>query len=425
MSKKKKKNNVVLMMFLRILLVVVIFAILGLFFIIFMAIFNKVSGKPSLDEEIASTIAATEEPTTEEEINLDDYVIASNGDAAEVVEIPGWLQGKTLYDPQMTDETIHLPSADLSVFNQVIEDEVGNDASTDEEDESGGSAWDAVSLTLDSVEGSINYSTPGDAVKTQQLTSTYMILVDLDNNTIVAERDCDKVVSPASMTKILTILTARDFIEEENLDDTFTITTEITDYVRKNDCSAVGFLPEDEVTVRDLLYGTILPSGADAAIGLAEYCCGDVDTFVECMNQKCIDLGLEDTAHFTNVVGVYNPDLHCTMKDMSVILATAVQDDLLLDVLSARQYTTSTTYEELDLPDGITVSNWFLRKIEDKEMDGDVIAAKTGFVNEAGCCAASYYEADDGKRYICVTGNAFSSWRAIYDHVSVYRSFTP
>ena len=424
MSKKKNKNNVVLVMFLRILLVVVIFAIIVLFFIIAMAVFNKVTGKPSLDEQVASTKATTEEITTEEDIDLEDYVIASNGDAAEEVVIPGWLQGKTLYDPQMTDDTIHLPSADMSVFNQVIEDEEGNDASSDE-DASGGSAWDAVSLQLSSVDGSINYSSPGDAVKTEQLTSTYMILVDLDENTIVAERDCDKVVSPASMTKILTVLTARDFIEPENLDDTFEITTEITDYVRKNDCSAVGFLPGDQVTVRDLLYGTVLPSGGDAAIGLAEYCCGDVDTFVECMNQKVADLGLSDTAHFTNVVGIYNPDLHCTMKDMSVILATAIQDDLLLDVLSARQYTTSTTYEELDLPDGITVSNWFLRKIEDKEMNGDVIAAKTGFVNEAGCCAASYYEADNGKRYICVTGNSYSSWRTIYDHVSVYRSLTP
>ena len=72
----------------------------------------------------------------------------------------------------------------------------------------------------------------------------------------------------------------------------------------------------------------------------------------------------------------------------------------------------------------IEVSNWFLRKIEDKEMDGNVVAAKTGFVNESGCCAASYYEADNGKRYICVTGNSFSSWRTIYDHLSVYRSLT-
>ena len=59
-----------------------------------------------------------------------------------------------------------------------------------------------------------------------------------------------------------------------------------------------------------------------------------------------------------------------------------------------------------------------------KEFDGNVIAAKTGYVSEAGCCAASYYEADNGKRYICVTANSFSSWRAIYDHVAIYRSLT-
>jgi D-alanyl-D-alanine carboxypeptidase len=195
-----------------------------------------------------------------------------------------------------------------------------------------------------------------------------------------------------------------------------------------------------------MLYGTILPSGADAALGLAEYCCGSQEAFVEEMNKKVEELGLSETAHFTNVVGVYNEDLHCTMKDMAVILSMAIQDDLLLDVLSKRKYNTDikygvdengdpieatlndagemVPYEGPSFPDGIEVSNWFLRRIEDKEMDGDVIAAKTGFVNEAGCCACSYYEADNGKRYICVTGNSFSSWRTIYDHVSIYRSLT-
>ena len=159
---------------------------------------------------------------------------------------------------------------------------------------------------------------------------------------------------------------------------------------------------------------------------------------MDAMNNKVAELGISETAHFTNVVGMYDEDLHCTMKDMAVILAMAVQDDLLRDVLSLRTYSTDAVFiysdtteagtKPEDVPEEdkqpITVSNWFLRKIEDKDMDGNVIAAKTGFVNEAGCCAASYYEADTGKRYICVTGNAFSSWRAIYDHVGVYRSLT-
>ena len=334
------------------------------------------------------------------------------------------MAGLTIYDPQATMNTIHLQKADLSVFTQQIEDSSGNDTSSAEEGAAVG-AWDLVTLKLPSVDGSINYSTPGDPTKTQQMTSTYMILVDLDTNEIVAERDCEKVVSPASMTKILTVMTARDFIDETTMNDTFVITEDITEYVRKNDCSAVGFLPGDEVTVTDLLYGTILPSGADAAKGLARFCCGSEEAFVDAMNKKVEELGLSETAHFTNVVGMYDSDLHCTMKDMSVILGVAVQDDILRDVLSARTYTTTTTYEDLDMPDGITVSNWFLRKIEDKDMNGTVVAAKTGFVNEAGCCAASYYEADNGKRYVCVTGNSFSSWRTIYDHLAIYRSLVP
>ncbi len=405
---------------LKVLMVIVVIALICLFGVIFYNIFHK---KDKTDDEPVIPPSNVTTATDATPLIPDTTEIVPNGDAAEIPE-ESWMTGKTIYNPQITDKTIHLPVADLSLFDQEIQNEDGSDTSSNEEGEAAG-PWEQVSLMLDSVEGSINYTSPGVPSKTQQLTSTYMVLVDLDTDEIVAERECDKVVAPASMTKILTVLTARDFITEENMDDTFVITREITDYVDKNDCSAVGFLPDDVVTVRDLLYGTILCSGADAALGLAEYCCGTQEAFVEQMNLKVSQLGLSETAHFTNVVGIYNDDLHCTMKDMAVILGMAVQDDLLRDVLSKRKYTTSTKYEDLGFPDGIEISNWFLRRIEDKEMNGNVIAAKTGFVNESGCCAASYYEANSGKRYICVTGNAFSSWRAIYDHVAVYRSLIP
>ncbi len=426
-----------LMIFLRVAVVLVIVALVAVLVAIYIGIMGK-------HEQAVQ--ATTEAPTVAEEVTTEapaaatasdtDMAVVPNGDAA-VIDEDSWMAGKTIYHPVSTNNTIHLPHADMQAFQDVIANSEGNDTSSSD-DGSGGSAWDTVQITLGNVNGSINNSTPGDALKTQTLVSTYMILVDLDTDTIVAERNCEAVVSPASMTKILTVLTARDFIDESNLDDTFIISTDITEYVRKNDCSAVGFTPESEVTVRDMLYGTILPSGADAAMGLAEYCCGDQETFVAAMNQKVAELGLSQTAHFTNVVGMYDPDLHCTMKDMAVILGMAVQDDLLRDVLSLRTYTTDATFiypetteegtSEEDVPEEdkmpITVSNWFLRKIEDKGFDGQVVAAKTGFVNESGCCAASYYEADNGKRYICVTGNSFSSWRAIYDHCSVYRSLT-
>lgn len=418
-NKKNTRNG--LIGFLVFLLVLVIIAILGIAGILFIRLTK--TGEKSESEETVE-VSELEQSTDGFDIaSINDMSVKPNGDA-EKEAVTCWFKDKQIYSPQMTDSTISLQKADLSVFQKALETTEGEEAPPAEDGESQG-PWEEVTLSLNSVDGSMNFSSPGDPVKTNQMTSTYMILVNLDTDTIVAERDCDKVVSPASMTKILTVLTAREYLDESSLDDKFTITAEITDYVKKNDCSAVGFRPGDEVTVRDLLYGTILCSGADAALGLAEYCAGTEEAFVDRMNQELVNMGLSETAHFTNVVGVYNEDLHCTMKDMAVILGVAVQDDLLLDVLSLRTYTTSIKYEELDLPDGIEISNWFLRRIEDKPMPGECKAAKTGFVDEAGCCAASYFLGNNGNRYICVTGNAFSSWRAIYDHVSVYRSYIP
>ena len=249
--------------------------------------------------------------------------------------------------------------------------------------------------------------------------SSYALLVDLDDNTIVSQKSAYDRINPASMTKILTVLVAAKHVTD--LDDTFTITKEITDFSYSHDCSAVGFLDEETVTVRDLLYGTILPSGGDAAAGLACYVAGSMDSFVNMMNEKLAELGLSDTAHFTNCVGLYDENHYCSIYDMAMILKAAVENDLAREVLTAHTYTTSATEQH---PEGITISNWFLRRIEDKDTKGTVVCAKTGFVAQSGNCAASYEETDSGKHYICVTANAHSSWRCIYDHVAVYQEYT-
>ena len=73
------------------------------------------------------------------------------------------------------------------------------------------------------------------------------------------------------MTKVLTVLVAAEHITEAELDDTFTMTIDITDYCYVNGCSVVGLMVDETVPVRELFYGTILSSGADAALGLATY----------------------------------------------------------------------------------------------------------------------------------------------------------
>ena len=194
------------------------------------------------------------------------------------------------------------------------------------------------------------------------------------------------------MTKVLTVLVAAEHVTDWS--DTFEITPEITNYSYVHDCSAVGFSNNEVVTVEDLFYGTVLCSGGDAALGLATYVAGSQEAFVDMMNEKLKELGLSDTAHFTNCVG--------------------------REVLSTKKYTTSSTPEH---PEGIRISNWFLRRIEDKDTGGEVICGKTGFVAQSGSCAVSYGMDESGKEYICATVNAHSGWRCIYDHVELYKRF--
>lgn len=259
-------------------------------------------------------------------------------------------------------------------------------------------------------------------IYSEEVISTHAVLIDESTDTILASKGARDRISPASMTKVLTVLVAAENISEEQLDDTFTMTLEITDYSYVNDCSNVGFLDGELVKVRDLFYGTILPSGGDAAVGLATYVAGSHEAFVKLMNEKLEELGLADTAHFTNCVGLYDENHYCTVYDMAVIMKAALQNDLCKTVLAEKCYTTAPTTEH---PEGITISNWFLRRIEDKDTGGEVLGAKTGFVAQSGSCAVSYSVSDAGIPYICVTAGSSSSWRCIYDHVEIYNRYVP
>ncbi len=251
--------------------------------------------------------------------------------------------------------------------------------------------------------------------------SSHAVLVDPDQQTILACKAETKRIVPASMTKVLTLLTAVEHLDESDLDKKFKMTVEITDFSYKNECSAAGFAIGEKITVRDLLYGTILPSGADAAMGLAEYVAGSQEAFVEMMNDKLSELGLSDTAHFTNCIGIYDEDHYCTVLDMAAIMNAAIDNELCKEVLSARTYTTSKTKKH---PEGLLLSNWFLRRIEDKDTGGAVVGAKTGYVGEAGNCAVSFGIDEKERNYICVTADAPGSWKCIYDQVKIYKRFS-
>lgn len=251
-----------------------------------------------------------------------------------------------------------------------------------------------------------------------EVQSTNGIFIDLVTRNILFDREGHTKINPASMTKVLTVLVAAEHVTDWS--DTFEITPEITNYSYVHGCSAVGFSNNEVVTVEDLFYGTVLSSGGDAALGLATYVAGSQEAFVDMMNEKLKELELADTAHFTNCIGLYDENHYCTVYDIAMILEATIENPQCREVLSTKNYITSSTPEH---PEGIEISNWFLRRIEDKDTGGEVICGKTGFVAQSGSCAVSYGMDVTGNEYICATVNAHSPWRCIYDHVELYKRF--
>lgn len=268
---------------------------------------------------------------------------------------------------------------------------------------------------------SFEASADGDTEKfSKSVASKYGVVIDVDNEKIVAQKGSKKQIYPASMTKVMTVLVAAEHISKEQLSDKVKITLDITDYCYSHDCSAVGFSKNENVTVEDLFYGTILPSGADAGVALATYVAGSHDAFVDMMNEKAVELGIGETTHFTNCVGIYDDNHYSTVYDMAKIMKAASENELCMKVLNARTYTTSKTKKH---PKGILISNWFLRRIEDKNINGEILYAKTGFVNQSGNCAVSMAQDGEGHSYICVTAGSTSSWKCIYDQVELYHTY--
>lgn len=248
--------------------------------------------------------------------------------------------------------------------------------------------------------------------------SEYAILVDLDNGEVIAQKNADVPINPASMTKILTLLVAAEQIADTS--GTYTMNFEITDYCYVNECSVVGYEVGEVIPVDELFYGCILNSGADACLALADVAAGSHENFVVLMNEKLKELGISDTARFTNCVGLYDQDHTCTVGDMATILKAALENEKARQVLSTKIFTTapSNKHAAQDL------SNWFIRRIEEQDTGAvDVLYAKTGYVSQSGFCAASGGVTEDGRTYLCVTGKSTSTWQSIYDHAELYQTY--
>lgn len=253
----------------------------------------------------------------------------------------------------------------------------------------------------------------GDDIK-----SSSAVFIDIAENRICASRASDVRCYPASTTKIMTLLVAVENIND--FDDTFKMTYTITDPLYEQEATVAGFISGEIVTMTDLLYGTILPSGGDAAVALATKISGGEAEFAELMNKKASELGLKNT-HFTNCTGLYNKEHYTTAEDLAVILRQAMQNELCKKVLMAQTYLSSSTPQH---PEGIDMLSTLFKYMYGTESgNATILGGKTGYTGESGYCIASFGISESSKEYVCVAFNADSRWPAVYDQINLYKAY--
>lgn len=253
----------------------------------------------------------------------------------------------------------------------------------------------------------------------KKLTAANGILVDVDNNTVLAGKNYDKKIYPASLTKIMTLLVAAENIE--NLNKTYTFTYDDVHELIESNASRAGFEEGEKVTAQDLMYASILVSGGDGTVGIAKMVAGSEKAFVELMNKKAEQIGLKNT-HFTNTSGLHNKNHYSTAEDVAVMLKVAMENETCKKILTAKTYTSSKTKQNKN---GIKMTSIVFNRIKDYYVDngGKITGGKTGFISESKYSLATTYEFN-GRNYICVTSKSTDEWKAVEDNILFYEKYT-
>ncbi len=253
---------------------------------------------------------------------------------------------------------------------------------------------------------------PEISVDLESLDSPYAALLDVSSGKVIGSKRGDEVIYPASMTKVLTVLTAIEHIK--NLDAKTTMSYDYYDELYAQDASRAGFEPSEEVVIRDLLYGALLPSGAECCEQLAIEAAGSEADMVVLMNQKVQELGLTQT-HFANSTGLHSDDQYTTPREMGLILREALGNRTFRKVFTTKSYTAGTS----DIhPEGFTFQSTMFKNMESATViGGEILGGKTGYTQEAGHCLASLARID-GSEYILVTAGWAENPRVEQYHIN-------
>ncbi len=221
-----------------------------------------------------------------------------------------------------------------------------------------------------------------------QIAGTSHLLIDFDSGKVLAEKDANQRIEPASLTKIMTGYVVINELTNGNMsmDEMVTISKKAWKMPGSKMFIEVG----KQVSVRDLIKGMVIQSGNDASVALAEHIAGSEEVFAQLMNKYAKALGMEHT-HFMNATGLPNPDHYTTAHDLAILTKALISK-------FPEEYK---WYSEKKFTyNGITQYNRNKLLWQDPTVDG----LKTGHTETAGYCLVSSAKRDNMRLISVVLG---------------------
>lgn len=203
------------------------------------------------------------------------------------------------------------------------------------------------------------------------------ILMEAETGQILFEKNAHGKQYPASITKVLTAIVA---LEHNKLDDIVVIGDNVP-YEIEAGSSAIYLLPQEKLTIEQLMYGLLVESANDAAVAIAQHTSGSVAEFAQLMNAKAKELGTKNS-NFVNPNGLHDDNHYTTAHDMALIMREAIKNPTLLKMMTTVNYTIPATNKQ-QTRYLWTKNKLFKTQTNDFYYD-KTIASKTGYTTKAG-----------------------------------------
>ena len=228
----------------------------------------------------------------------------------------------------------------------------------------------------------------------------YMVSLDREN-TVIYDKNSNVRFSPAAIAKIVTgIVTIENC---SNLDQKITLKKEAVTAAAGTGSAMAGLYADEQVSVRDLLYCTLVFNAADAACVLADYIGGDIPSFVTMMNDLAARLGCSST-HFTNPMGYDEEGQYTTARELAALYYYCVSNQTFDEIISTDYYEMEPTNQYWDVRYLRTTNGLMNSGIPDYYFRY-VRSGKSGVTDDNRCNSVSV-ASKDGYNYLCVVMNA-------------------